>query len=169
MVAARRWARLLEVVVQLVQRIGPLDRLINRIAINRLVARVPPRPNPFSMRDRYTSWASLTEREWSGRHLPAHPVDAPVPSAARRQTATVDAAAALFVRDGEMTACPKSTALFPAFAQWFTDGFLRTDRTRPAGHLRDTRKNESNHEIDLAQLYGLKRAATDQLRALTAC
>ena len=33
------------------------------------------------------------------------------------------------------------------FAQWFTDSFLRTSLT-------DYRKNESNHEIDLCQIYG---------------
>ncbi len=43
------------------------------------------------------------------------------------------------------------------FAQWFTDSFLRTDRT-------DVRRNTSNHEIDLCQIYGLTEAATRMLR-----
>ena len=48
--------------------------------------------------------------------------------------------------------------MFVFFAQWFTDSFLRTDLT-------DFRKNESNHEIDLCQIYGRNIAATDLLRS----
>jgi prostaglandin-endoperoxide synthase 2 len=47
--------------------------------------------------------------------------------------------------------------LFAYFAQWFTDGFLRTDLT-------DFRKNTSNHEIDLSPVYGLNKAVTDVIR-----
>ena len=157
--------RLFEAGVKLVQRIKPLARLINSIAINRLVSRVPPRPNPLSTKDPYTSWTSLTDRTWSGRHLPPVPADTPTPATSPEGPPTVDAVAALFVRDGEMVPCPKSTMLFPCFAQWFTDGFLRTDRSAAPGVLRNTRKNESNHEIDLAQLYGLNSTMTEQLRA----
>jgi prostaglandin-endoperoxide synthase 2 len=157
--------RLFEAGVMLVQRIKPLARLINRIAINRLVSRVPPRPNPLSTKDPYTSWTSLTDRTWSGRHLPPVLADTPTPATTPEGPPTVDAVAALFVRDGEMVPCPKSTMLFPCFAQWFTDGFLRTDRSAAPGVLRNTRKNESNHEIDLAQLYGLNSTMTEQLRA----
>ena len=48
--------------------------------------------------------------------------------------------------------------LFSFFAQWFTDSFLRTD-------LRDRRKNTSNHEIDLCQIYGLREEITNYLRS----
>nr|WP_232542081.1 peroxidase family protein [Nocardia bovistercoris] len=44
------------------------------------------------------------------------------------------------------------------FAQWFTDSFLRTSRTDP-------RKNESNHDIDLCQIYGRNIDATNLLRS----
>ena len=47
--------------------------------------------------------------------------------------------------------------LFSFFAQWFTDGFLRTD-------MLDRNRNTSNHEIDLCQIYGLKECKTDILR-----
>ncbi|HEV7321353.1 MAG TPA: peroxidase family protein [Ensifer sp.] len=65
---------------------------------------------------------------------------------------------ALFQRseNGERQ-CPKSTLLFPAFAQYLTDGFLRTDM---ATRTRTT----SNHEIDLSPLYGRTPAQTDVLR-----
>jgi prostaglandin-endoperoxide synthase 2 len=47
--------------------------------------------------------------------------------------------------------------LFAYFAQWFTDGFLRTDRE-------DWRKTTSNHDIDLSPLYGLNRETTCLIR-----
>ena len=76
----------------------------------------------------------------------------------------VDAVAALFRRGDATKQCPKSTVLFAYFAQWFTDGFLRTDRRRPNGATRDTRRNESTHNVDLAQLYGLNPEMTSALR-----
>jgi prostaglandin-endoperoxide synthase 2 len=157
--------RLVDAVAKLVQRVKPLERLVNRIAINALIARVPPRPNPLSTMAPYTSWSSLTDRTWSGRHLPPVAADARGPATTKEGPPTSDEVAQLFVRDGEMIPCPKSTVLFTYFAQWFTDGFLRTDRSGAPGQLRDTRKNESNHEIDLAQLYGLTSAMTEQLRS----
>ncbi len=157
--------RLIAVAAKVVQHVGPLERIVNRIAINTLIERVPPRPNPLSTMAPYTSWASLTDRTWSGRHLPPVAFDETRPATSNEGPPTSEAVAALFLRDGEMIPCPKSTVLFPCFAQWFTDGFLRTNRSAGPGQPRDTRKNESNHEIDLAQLYGLNHTMTDQLRA----
>jgi prostaglandin-endoperoxide synthase 2 len=66
--------------------------------------------------------------------------------------------AALFKRpDGRQRLSDKSTCLFPAFAQYLTDGFIRTDPNR-----RD--RTTSNHEIDLCPLYGRTEAQTDALR-----
>ena len=78
----------------------------------------------------------------------------------------VDRVLEFFTReDGVIRAeSPKSTLLFPYFAQWFTDGFLRSDRSEP----RDPRRNESNHEIDLMQLYGLNPSQTRALRTFRA-
>jgi prostaglandin-endoperoxide synthase 2 len=157
-------ARLIEVAAWVIERIKPLERLVNRIAINKLISRVPPRPNPLSTMAPYTSWASLTDRTWSGRHLPPVPAGAKSPATTNEGPPASEAAAALFKREGEMTPCRKSTMLLPCFAQWFTDGFLRTDRSAGPGKPRDTRKNESPHEIDLCELYGLNRGMTDQLR-----
>jgi prostaglandin-endoperoxide synthase 2 len=47
--------------------------------------------------------------------------------------------------------------LFPHFAQWFVDGFLRTDP-------HDCRKNTSTHDVDLSQLYGQTTEVTKMLR-----
>ena len=161
----RLQTRLIDAVIGLVLRIKPLASLANRMAINRLASRMPPRPNPLSTKDPFTSWTSLTDRKYSGRHLPPVAAGATTPATTKEGPPTVDDAAALFRRDGEMDPCPKSTVLFTYFAQWFTDGFLRTNRPTEAGKLRNTRMNESNHEIDLMQLYGLDVKMTDQLRA----
>lgn len=139
---------------RLVQSNKKLDRLVNARLVNSATAKMPYRPNPFSTMGAYTSWASLTDKHYSTRHLPAAApvVDSPA----------VEDVADIFMRaPGEFTECPKSTVLFSYFAQWFTDGFLRSDRSVPA----DPRKNDSNHEIDLMQIYGLTAEVTDQLRA----
>jgi prostaglandin-endoperoxide synthase 2 len=142
---------------RVVQSIGPLERGLNRLAINRLVETVEPRPNPLSTMAPYTSWSSLTDRTYSGRHLP--------PAAAgARGFPPVDEVAALFRRDGAMQPCEKSSVLFPSFAQWFVDGFLRTQR-KTKDHPRNTLRNESNHDIDLCPLYGLNDEWNVALRA----
>ena len=51
----------------------------------------------------------------------------------------------------------RSSVLFCYFAQWFTDSFLRK-------HPLDPRRNTSNHEIDLCQIYGLDEPSTWALR-----
>lgn len=136
---------------RLIQRIEPVRRRVNRALINRAILKIPPRPNPLSTMAPYTSWESLTDRTFDSRHL------APVPDAG---LPSVERVAELFMRRGETVLCPKSTVLFSYFAQWFTDGFLRSTRSQP----RDPRKNESNHEIDLTQLYGLRPGVTRVLR-----
>jgi prostaglandin-endoperoxide synthase 2 len=156
--------RLIDAAAKVISHIAPLERLVNRIAINKLISRVPPRPNPLSTMAPYTSWASLTDRTWSGRHLPPVAVGAKSPATTNDGPPASETAAALFKREGEMIPCRKSTMLLPCFAQWFTDGFLRTDRSAGPGKPRDTRKNESPHEIDLCELYGLTRTMTLQLR-----
>ena len=63
----------------------------------------------------------MTDRTYSGRHLPpARPRGGALPP--------VEDVVELFRRPaGEMVESEKSTVLFSYFAQWFTDGFLRTD------------------------------------------
>ncbi len=136
------------------QKFEPVRRGINRALINRAISKMPPRPNPLSTLTPYTSWQSLTDRTYDSRHLPPrNGADGGLPAE--------DAVAQLFVRGDDTEACPKSTVLFAYFAQWFTDGFLRSDRGQP----RDPRKNSSNHEIDLSQLYGLDPKTTELLRS----
>jgi prostaglandin-endoperoxide synthase 2 len=131
---------------------GRLRRPVNRALINSAVLNVPTRPNPFSTLAPYTSWSSLTDRTYSGRHLPA---------ATATDLPSEERVADLFMREGDGVPCPKSTVMFAYFAQWFTDGFLRSDR-----HVeRDPRRNDSRHDIDLLPLYGVNPAWTQQLRA----
>jgi prostaglandin-endoperoxide synthase 2 len=136
---------------RLIQRVGPLRRRVNRILINRAISRIAPRPHPLSAMQSYTSWESLTDRTYAGRHLP--PAADPQPALPPE-----DEIADLFARGDEQRTCEKSSVLFAHFAQWFTDGFLRSD---PA----DYRKTTSNHEVDLCQVYGLRPDLTRRLRA----
>ena len=101
----------------------------------------------------YTSWRSLTDRSYTGRHLPPAEPTTPLP--------TAEKVVALFARreDAEILS-EDTTATFSFFAQWFTDSFLRTDPT-------DWKKNTSNHGIDLCQIYGLTPERTAMLREPT--
>jgi prostaglandin-endoperoxide synthase 2 len=141
----------------LIQWAPPLRRAANKALTNAAILRFPTRPNPFSTMADYTSWESLIDRTFSGRHLP--PTDV-----VDRGLPDIEEFERLFTRT-EFIESPKSTVLFSYFAQWFTDGFLRSDRPSP-GHRPDPRKNESNHDIDLTNLYGLHPDVTRQLRTL---
>lgn len=144
---------------ELVERVPAVHRRVNGILIDRAILKIPTRPNPLSTMAGYTSWASLTDRTYDSRHLPPGDQDGLPPA---------EAVAGLFDRGGTMTPCEKSTVLFPYFAEWFVDGFLRSERPHPdpdTGELvRDHARNESNHELDLVQLYGLDAGVTRQLR-----
>jgi len=99
----------------------------------------------------YTSWKGLVDRTYTGRHLPA------VDPSAQAHLPSEEDVNALFLRDVEVKSTDTSV-MFVFFAQWFTDSFLRTDHS-------DMRKNTSNHEIDLCQIYGLKEDKTTMLRS----
>ncbi|MEO9063275.1 MAG: peroxidase family protein [Burkholderiaceae bacterium] len=108
----------------------------------------------------YVSWPGLTDRSFSSRHLPPLPqadVDALPANIADPVTGKPGPVTALFDRgDGPMKT-DRSSLLFAYFAQWFTDSFLRTAPV-------DRRRNTSNHEIDLCQIYGLTEDVTRMLR-----
>jgi prostaglandin-endoperoxide synthase 2 len=135
----------------LLRRTPRVRSVVNRTLINRLIYTMPTRPLGLSTLADYRSWPGLTDRRWSARHLSEDPdLQEPPP--------VVGDVVELFRRPeagGEVS--PKSTLLFPHFAQWFVDGFLRTDP-------RNVRKNKSTHDIDLSQLYGQTHTTTKILR-----
>lgn len=125
--------------------------VVNRWLINRLIYTMKTRPGALSTMSAYTSWESLRDRTFSQRHLPPNP-------ALTRDAPSLDEVTELFRRPaGRTQTSEKSTLLFPLFAQWFVDGFLRTDAT-------DYKKNTSTHDIDLSQLYGQTAKVTAMLR-----
>ena len=153
-----------------IQKREKLAKIANKMMINGAIKKISRRPYPFSTMADYTSWDSLTDRTWQGRHLPPDPdFNAKLPDVSK----VVD----LFrKRDGKDIVSDKSTLLFPLFVEWFTHGFLRVGRDPyadenrfekdqyphdPKARLRTT----SNHHIDLCTVYGLNKRSTDMLRS----
>jgi prostaglandin-endoperoxide synthase 2 len=126
--------------------------------INTLVNGCRERPHPWSTVHDYISWTSLTDKSWSARHLPVWEQSGKLP--------TADAVLELFQRaDGAGTQySTKSTLLFPAFAQYLTDGFIRTQMPHEGDDPAVRLRNSSNHEIDLCTLYGRLPEQTAALR-----
>lgn len=135
-----------------------IGRVVNRIAINAVVNSARHRPHPLSTAHDYVSWVTLSDRSWSGRHLP--PVK-------KITSAPAEAVLAIFQRPSTQKLSERSTCLFPAFAQYLTDGFIRT-RLPGEGESDALRlQNTSNHEIDMCPLYGLTLQQTNALRSLS--
>ncbi|TPV93662.1 MAG: hypothetical protein B7733_19335 [Myxococcales bacterium FL481] len=131
-----------------------LRRAVSRQVIGKYAAAAPPRPAPFSLAvDGYTTWQTLTDKRYSSRHLPICS-DAYLASLPPEEK-VVDL---MMRRDDSEELARDTSLLFPFFAQWFTDSFLRT-------HPTDFRQNQSNHGIDLCQIYGLNEASTTLLRS----
>jgi len=131
-------------------QIGWINRLASRIIINRFGYSTTPRPRPFSLLADYTSWRSLTDKTYTGRHLPPDDGALDLPPVA-------DVVELWKRAPGQEIPSFDTSMLFSFFAQWFTDSFLRTD-------LADRNKNFSNHEIDFCQLYGMNATQTNILR-----
>jgi prostaglandin-endoperoxide synthase 2 len=126
------------------------QRRLNRLIVSTEINRTRTRPHPHSTLAPYTTWQSLTDRNWCGRHLPPkesiHYPD-------------LNATTELFRRpSGKPKLSQKSTLLFPTFAQWAIDGFVRTSTI-------DQMRSTSNHEIDFSPLYGLTPEQTEALRS----
>ncbi len=147
---------ILRALVRLAESWPWLGAVVNRFFINRIVGIVRTRPHPWSTVHDYTSWTALTDQTFSARHLPA------IPTPGQPE---LDALRPLFQRPpGPADMCPKSTLLFPTFAQYLTDGFIRTRMSQSEADLQNLRQTTSNHQIDLCPLYGLNAAQTRALR-----
>lgn len=133
----------------LIDGIAFLDGVATHGVVKSIVGSTRTRPHPWSTSHPYISWEGLNDREFLGRHLP--PANLTVLPA-------WEEVQKLFARPhGEQRLSLKSTCLFPAFAQYLTDGFIRTVPTDP-------RRTTTNHEIDLCPLYGRNRTQTLALR-----
>jgi len=139
---------------------------INEILINKLVNKGRTRPHPWSTRCGHICWSGLTDRTYNARLLPPKPHVGPEgPGTARPP---LDQVAQLFAADAAgQRPCPKSTCLFPAFAQYLTDGFIRTmmfNKSPFGDGFEDRARTTSNHDIDLSPLYGRNWEQTGVLR-----
>jgi prostaglandin-endoperoxide synthase 2 len=140
------------VVTDVLRHVPGGQRLVTSAFVSLLANATPPRPRPLTMWGDYTSWVSLTDRSFTGRHLPPAPADRPLPTEAE--------VLELFRRPpGKEKPSDDTTVMFLLFAQWFTDSFLRTERS-------DWRKNTSTQEIDFCQIYGISEARTRMLRSM---
>ena len=146
-------ARQLPAIIEPLASLPPVRRLASKMLINYYSYATSLRPRALSMASDYTTWSSLTDRKFTGRHLP--PAD-PEFIAALPSESDVNA---LYRRDEEIKSADTSV-WFMFFAQWFVDSFLRTSRE-------DFRQNTSTQEIDLCQIYGLGPAQTRMLRSLS--
>lgn len=135
----------------------------NAFLINRLVGRSRTRPHPWSTHGDYITWPGLKDRSYFGRLLP----NIRWPGALAPAIVDPEDVVDLFMAspDGQRL-CPKSTCLFPAFAQYLTDGFLRTQLSNVDAE-EDRTRTTSNHEIDLSTLYGRTDWQTRTLRRLS--
>ncbi len=139
---------------------------VNALLIDKLVKRGRNRPHPWTTRYDYICWSGLTDRSFNARLLPAKAYPA-TEAMGTRKPPKEDVAKLFVAVPGAQRVCPKSTCLFPAFAQYLTDGFIRTRVANdpPFGDGKeDRRRTTSNHEIDQSPLYGRTEAQTDVLR-----
>ncbi|WBH17375.1 peroxidase family protein [Sphingomonas radiodurans] len=156
---------LLSIVVKALDALD-LDDDVNRLVIDRAVNVARSRPHPWSTKHDYISWSGLTDRTFNARLLPAKPYPAEEKRGSRRPP-LADVAALFGLRAGQsQRLCPKSTGLFPAFAQYLTDGFIRTQLHNDPART-DRRRTTSNHEIDMSPLYGRTPTQTQALRTMS--
>lgn len=168
----RRWLWRLVVRLQWVLRWRALRVFYSREYIDSLSSRTEARPRPHSLATAapagvtgaasmdFVSWTSLTDRAFTGRHLPSSPLASRLaPDTPERAGEPYGPFTELFRRQAGMEPSSRSSLLFAFFAQWFTDSLFRTSALDP-------RRNGSNHDIDLCQIYGLDVTSTRALRSL---
>ena len=144
----------------------------NKRLINKVAQFGKNRPFQFSAKADYTSLDSLMDYSYYARHLPSASDEyiSSLPS--------LDDVETLFRRPNQMqTMCPKSTMLFPVFAQHLVDSFIITrekEREKAAKESEtidatayvefDWKRTNSPQEITLLPLYGKSTEQTDALR-----
>ncbi|MFK7890351.1 MAG: peroxidase family protein [Granulosicoccus sp.] len=109
----------------------------------------------------YPTWPGLIDLTFTTRHLPpaevrfveSQPADTRYVSTKEHGKVT-----AMFKYCENEQKGSRSSLLFPVFAQWFTDGFMNTDRV-------DRRRNTSGHQVNMCQIYGKDEAVARLLRS----
>ncbi len=134
----------------------------NAFLINRLVKKGRGRPHPWSTKHDYISWSGLTDRTYNARLLPANPYPGAEAMGTRRPP-TAELVKLFMAPKGAQVHDRKSTGLFPAFAQYLTDGFIRTHVFNKP-RVEERKRTTSNHEIDMSPLYGRTPEQTKVLR-----
>ena len=97
-----------------------LGNKINALIINQSVNSARHRPHPWSTVHDYVSWTSLTDLTLERAPSPGLPTRGPARFEGLLRRCSHGPA------DQEQRYCEKSTLLFPAFAQYLTDSFIRT-------------------------------------------
>ena len=138
-----------------------LDRIANRRFINNAIRTVePPRPYRLSTKASYTSWETLTDRTYSARER-----------AGGRGLGAADTRRAAHALHADEVQGVTEVVGAVRLLRPMVD--RRGPAQRPFGHRpktkkikepRDITKNESTHEVDLAQVYGLTAADGETLR-----
>ena len=137
------------------------DDAASATVINALVHSTINRPHPWSTASDYTSWKALSDRTYQSRQLPVATRD-------RATLPPIASVVAIFARpQPEQNLSTKSTCLFPAFAQYLTDGFIRTGVPGQDETDANRARTSSNHEIDLCPLYGRTEPQTNALRLMS--
>jgi len=138
------------------------SNLVSRIGINVLAKKGKNRPFKLSTLTNYTSLDSLKDMTYYGRHLPEASEEY-----VNSLPSVDEVVSALFTRSPtKQVICPKSTMLFPVFAQYLIDSFILTKRIKTEGGTVSTidwKRSDSPNDIVLLPLYGFKNA-TDALR-----
>ena len=142
---------------------GWLNEEANELLIGKMASGGRNRPHPWSTRFHYICWSGLTDKTYSARFLPASPYP-PTDAIGTKRPPLADVIELFVPAATGQRLCPKSTCLFPAFAQYLTDGFIRTQVSNDPTQ-EDRKRTTSNHEIDQSPLYGRTEAQTKALRA----
>ena len=155
-------------VFNFINKIPGASSVVNKIATNKLATATSARPHSYSLWSPlndddsppcdYLSWHSVTDKNYFDLHL--KPIDEifidDLPSNESTHEFPFGEVTALFERKNGLKES-RSSVFFMFVAQWFTDGFFRSSHV-------DFRQTTSNHNIDLAQIYGPNEAVALILR-----
>lgn len=143
-----------------------VGKFVSKIATNALSNSTNPRPNTHSLwspigeqtPSQYLSWHSVTDKRYFDLHMRPENKQyiESLPTNKPSEQFPFGDVTHLFSR-GDNFKKGRSSVFFMFFAQWFTDGFFRSN-------FHDGRQTTTNHNIDLAQIYGVNEEVALMLR-----